>query len=68
MITIHKAIVIRRLIQGFEKYGVGDDGKVYNLETEKVIKQSLNNGCIGYWFSRKFVSLKRFKELLYRAV
>lgn len=65
-ISLNYTIEIVWLIKGFESYGFGKDKNLYNLKTERIIKQSYNNGSIGYWLNRKFFSLNKIKVLLYK--
>jgi len=53
-------------IRGFGGFGFGSNKRLYNLKTGRERKQSINNGTIGYWFGKKFVSIKRLRLLLYK--
>jgi len=66
MISLTKHIEIKWFIDGYESYGFGTDKKLYNLRTNRELKQCLNNGSIGYWFGKKFMVLKSIKPLLYK--
>lgn len=66
MITINRPIEIRFFIEGFEGYGIGHDLVMYNLNTGRRLKQCMNNACIGYWFGKKFVSIKRLQTIKYK--
>lgn len=53
-------------IKGYENYGFGNDKNLYNLKKGNKLKKVYNNRCIGYWFGKKFISLKQLKPLLYK--
>jgi hypothetical protein len=63
---INYTIELTYFIKGYNNYAFGKDKNLYNLKTNRRLKQSLNNGTIGYWFSKKFISLKSLKILLYK--
>lgn len=63
---IYKSIEIKWMITGYSNYGFGTDKSLYNLKTGRKLNQSYNNGSIGYWFNRKFISLKSLKHLIYK--
>jgi hypothetical protein len=64
--TITIEIQIIWFIKGIDNYGFGNDNYLYNLIRCKRIKQSMNNGSIGYWLGKKFYSLNKLKPLLYK--
>lgn len=66
MESISKTIEIKWHINGYETYCFGVDKILYNLKTNRELKQCLNNGSIGYWFGKKFMTLKSIKPLLYK--
>lgn len=70
MLTHMKSVVrhieIKWSIIGYNNYGFGVDKKLYNLKTGRELKQSMNCCSIGYWFGKKFLTLKSIKPLLYR--
>jgi len=66
MKSITKHIEIKWSIKGFDAYGFGTDKKLYNLKTGRELKQSMNCCSIGYWFNKKFITLKKLKPLLYK--
>ena len=41
-----------------------DDGKCFNLKTNRQIKQVYNNGCIGYSINGRFYSAKYLRTQL----
>ena len=66
MKTITNTIELTYKIKGFDMYQFGKDKCLYNVRTGRKIKQSYNNGSIGYWLSKKFMSIKAIKPLLYK--
>jgi len=68
MISVTKDIEIKWFITGYESYGFGIDKKLYNLKTNRELKQSMNCRSIGYWFGKKFLTLKAIKPLLHKKV
>jgi len=64
--TITYTIEIIWNIKGINDYGFGRDKNLYNLKTNRKIKQCLNNSCIGYWITGKFYSLTKLKSLIYK--
>lgn len=58
-------IKIKWLIKGVTGYGFGTDKNLYNLMTNRKIKQSLNGRCIGYWIGKEFYSLTKLRTLIY---
>jgi hypothetical protein len=64
--TITIEINIKFEIINIPHYGFGNDNNCYNLKSGRKIKQCYNNGSIGYWFGRKFYSLKAIRPLLYK--
>jgi len=66
MKSITKTIEIKWNIVWYDNYGFGIDKNLYNLKTNRKLKQSYNKGSIGYWFGKKFISLKSIKPLLYK--
>ena len=66
MVSIIKHIEINWFIKGYDNYGFGTDKKLYNLKTNRELKQSMNCRSIGYWFGKKFLTLKSIKPLLYK--
>jgi hypothetical protein len=64
MKSITYTIEIRWIILGFEHYGFGSDKHLYNLRTNRKLKQSYNSGSIGYWFGKQFVSTTKLKTLI----
>jgi hypothetical protein len=67
-LIISKIIEIRYIIKGVDNYGFGNDKKCYNLKRSTPVKESLKNGCVGYWLSGKFYSQRKLKPLLQRPV
>ena len=45
-------------------YKWDNKGICYNDKTGRIIKQVLNNGCIGYNIKGKFISLTKLRALL----
>lgn len=66
MISITYTIEITWLVRGYDNYGFGTDKELYNLKTNRRLKQSYNSGSIGYWFSKKFITTTRLRGLLYK--
>ena len=66
MITITKHIEIKWLISGINGYGFGSDKQLYNLNTGRRIKQTMNCSSIGFWFGKKFITASKIKTLLYK--
>jgi len=66
MESIERHIEIKWHITGYEMYGFGKDKHLYNLRTGRQLKQSINCCSIGYWFGKKFLTLKTIKELIYK--
>lgn len=64
MQSIEKRIEIKWHIIGFPGYGFGVDKKLYNTQTGRELRQCRNNCSIGYWFGRKFITLKSLRPLL----
>lgn len=64
MPSVTYTIEIKWQIRGFESYGFGSDKNLYNLKTNRRIKQSYNAGSLGYWFSKKFVTLSKLRSML----
>jgi len=65
-LSIEKHIKIKWLIKDVDGYGFGNDNLLYNLKTDRQIKQSYNNRCIGYWFGKTFISLTKLKPMLFK--
>lgn len=38
--------------------------RLYNTRTGREIKKTINGGSVGYWISRKFISLNKLKDHL----
>lgn len=36
--------------------------KIINTKTNKILKQCLNGGSIGYWIGRKFIPKRKLNE------
>lgn len=66
MTTITYTIEIKWHVRDYPVYGFGDDKNLYNLKTGRKLKQCYNSGSIGYWFSKKFVTLKSLKSKIYK--
>ena len=66
IMLLNISIKITWLISGYDNYGFASDKSLYNVKTGRKLKQAYNNRCIGYWFGRKFISLKQLKPLLYK--
>ena len=64
MISIERHIEIKWHINGYDSYGFGIDKHLYNLRSGRQLKQSMNCCSIGYWFGKKFMTLKAIKSLL----
>ena len=62
--TIEIRIKIKWIIKDFPWYGFGEDKTLYNLRTNRAVKQSYNSGSIGYWIDRKFFTLKSLRAKL----
>jgi hypothetical protein len=46
------------------KYQWSVCGKLFNVNTGKEKKKSFNNGSIGYWINRSFITLKNLRKEL----
>ena len=68
MESINYTIEIKWRIKGYDHYGFGEDDALYNLRTNRKLKQSLNGGSIGYWFGKKFKTLRSLRPLLYKPI
>ena len=66
MQSITKHIEIVWLINGIDGYGFGSDKQLYNLKTERKIKQTINCCSVGFWIGKKFITASKTKELLYK--
>lgn len=66
MESITYTIEIKWKITGYESYGFGVDKNLYNLKTQRKLKKCYNNGSIGYWFNKKFITLVQLKKMLYK--
>lgn len=64
MLSINYTVEIKWIIIGYENYGFGVDKCLYNLKTNRKIKQSYNSGSIGYWLGKKFYSLSKLKTII----
>ena len=64
--VVHKTIKIVWLISDSPDYGIGEDKRMYNTKTGREKKQCLNNGSIGYWIGKKFLSLTSLRPKLYK--
>jgi len=60
------SIKIKYRIRDIPNYALCDDNNIYNTKTCRKIKQCYKNGMIGYWFGKKFISIKKLKTLLYK--
>ena len=60
--TIEIKIKIKWVIKDKPWYAFGEDRHLYNLRTNRRLKQCYNAGSIGYWFGKKFVTLKALKK------
>lgn len=63
-LTINYAIEITFYIKGYKQYAFGKDKNLYNIRTNRRIKQSYNNRCLGYWLGKDFYSLKKLRGML----
>lgn len=61
-ITIN--IKIKFVLDFTPNYAWVMDGKCYNMRTGRFIKQTNNNGCIGYLINGEFMSCKKLKPHL----
>jgi len=59
---IYIKIKIKYVIKNNEHYVFGVDNNLYNLRTNRKIKQVRNGGSIGYIISNKFYSCTYLKE------
>ena len=67
--TVTNTIELTYCVKGLpEHYRFGKDKHLYNLKSNRRLKQSYNNGSIGYWINKKFISIKFIKinKLLYK--
>jgi hypothetical protein len=64
MKSITYTIEIKWIIIGYDNYGFGSDKILYNLKTNRRLKQSYNSGSIGYWFGKRFIPLSKLRNLL----
>jgi len=44
------------------KYQWSVCGKLFNVKTGRQKKKSFNNGSIGYWMGRNFITLKNLRK------
>lgn len=65
-LSIYKQVEIRWEIKGISGYGFGNDKALYNLQRGTKVKQTLKNGCVGYWIQGRFKSVNQLKPLLIR--
>ena len=66
MESITYTIELTYRIKGLDNYSFAKDKCLYNLKTGRRLKQSYNSGSIGYWFGKKFLTLKAIRPLLYK--
>lgn len=63
--AIENRVLSKWLVRGFEHYCFGEDKCFYNKKTNRKLKPTYNNRCLGYWIDRKFISLTKLRTLLY---
>lgn len=68
MKSVTYTIEIEWMVVGYNNYGFGSDKCLYNLKTNRKLKQSYNSGSIGYWFGKKFHSLHKLKPMLRKPI
>jgi len=69
--TITYTIELTYCIKGVpEYYMFGKDKHLHNIKTGRKLKQCYNNGSIGFWINKSFISIKNIKNnnLLYKPV
>ena len=64
MQSITKHIEIIWMINGIDGYGFGSDKQLYNIKTERKIKQSMNCCSVGFWIGKKFITASKIKTML----
>lgn len=64
--SIEISISVKWMVNGYPDYGFGEDKNLYNLKTNRRLKQSINGGSIGYWIGKQFITLHKIRTLLYR--
>lgn len=60
LISITKNIEIVWIIEN--NYGISRNNEIYNLKTNRKLKQSLVNYTVGYYLKGKFRSLKYIRQ------
>lgn len=68
MKSINYTIEIKWIIIGYNDYGFGTDKCLYNLKTNRRLRQSYNSGSIGYWFGKKFYTLSKLKTMIKKPI
>lgn len=61
MTTITKSIIFKWNL--LDRYGVTSDGKIYNRQTMRQIKRTVNGYTVGYWLNGKFYTPARINTL-----
>jgi hypothetical protein len=58
--------IVKWLIKGYDEYAFGEDRKLYNITTGRILNPAYPNGCIGYYLRGKFKSLTALRKLIYK--
>lgn len=69
--SIVYAVELTYCLKGYPKhYRFGTDKHLYNLRTNRRLKQCYKNGMIGFWIGKEFLSIKFIREnnLLYKPI
>ena len=64
MITITKSITFKWKLSFNDSYKWTQEGELYNSQTMRKIKKTVNGYSIGYWISGKFYTIKNLRKFL----
>lgn len=64
MNTISVNYDLKWQIKGNEKYRLSTCKKLFNTQTGRQIKKTMNCRSIGYWIGRDFITLNNLKDKL----
>ena len=64
MTTITQSIIFKWKIGFDPKYKFTSKGKLYNCQTMREIKKTVNGYSVGYWLSKKFYTIHTLRKCL----
>lgn len=64
MQTISIRYALKWQLKGNEKYKWSECGKLFNTNTGRMKKKTVNGGSVGYWIGGNFIILKKLREQL----